>query len=132
MIIQIKYFHDSLLVIFAPAREFFSVYVPFDFIPFYLFLITFAMKLKNANYESHWNILVFCDQRKVMSDLNLFSGKNVWLCFVPIVSLHFCHKTTKFRFWKSFKYFFYQNKYDVRLFPGKMPDFVSFPLFGFT
>ena len=33
-----------------------------DFISLYLFVLTFAMKLKNDNYKSQLNILVFCDQ----------------------------------------------------------------------
>ena len=45
----------------------------------YLFVFTFAMKFKNANYKNHWNDLVFPDQWKMMSDLNMrwniFMGK---------------------------------------------------------
>ena len=51
-------------------------------------MLAFAMKLKDANYKISWNILVFCDEWKLMSDLNMSKGK--------------------------------------------MSDFVSFPLFGFT
>ena len=29
------------------------------------------MRLKDANYKSHWNVLVFCDLWKMMSDLNM-------------------------------------------------------------
>ena len=50
-------------------------HVPFDFISFYLFVLTFVMKLKDANYKSHWNNWVFCDQWKIMSDLNMSLGK---------------------------------------------------------
>ena len=50
-------------------------HVPFNFISLYLFVLTFAMKLKNANYKSHWNILVFCDQWKMMSDLAVVHEK---------------------------------------------------------
>ena len=46
-------------------------YVPFNFISLYLFVLTFAMKLKDANYKSHWDTLALCDQWKTMSDLNL-------------------------------------------------------------
>ena len=37
-------------------------HVPFNSITFYLFVLNFAMKLKDINYKSHWNILVFYDQ----------------------------------------------------------------------
>ena len=53
-----------------------------------MFVLNVAIKLKDANIESHSNILVFCDQRILMLDLNLSRGK--------------------------------------------ISDFVSFPLFGFT
>ena len=42
----------------------------------YLFVFTFAMKLKDINYQSHWNIfVVFCDQWKIMSNLNISHEK---------------------------------------------------------
>ena len=48
-------------------------YVPFDFISSCLFV--FTMKLKHANYKSHWNILVFYERWKMMSDLDIPHGK---------------------------------------------------------
>ena len=33
------------------------------------------MKLKDANYKDHWNISVFCDQWKIISDLSMSHGK---------------------------------------------------------
>ena len=115
--------------------------VLFIFISLYLFVLTFAMKLKYANYKSHWNILVFYEQWKMMSDLNMsqekisdfisfplfgfmvvivtliffdekerasnlniFHGKNVRFCLISIAWFHFCHKTEKFWFWKSLKF----------------------------
>ena len=50
---------------------------------------------------------------KMMSDLNMFHGKNVWLCFISIIFVHFCHKTEKYLFSNSLKYFnfFYQRKW---------------------
>ena len=62
--------------------------------------------------------------------------KNVWLCFIFIVHVQFRHKTEKFRFWTSLKYFNYflikKNMSDLNMSHEKMPDFVSFPLFGLT
>ena len=37
---------------------------PIGFISLYLFVLTLATKLKDANYKSHGNILVFCDNEK--------------------------------------------------------------------
>ena len=62
--------------------------------------------------------------------------KNVWFCFISIVQVHFSHKTQKFRFWKSLKYFniFWWKKDIVSYLTishGKISDFIWFPLFGF-
>ena len=62
--------------------------------------------------------------------------KNVWFCFISIIWVDFSHKTKKFLFWKSFKYFniFWWKKYmasELNMPFEKMSDFVSFPLFGF-
>ena len=45
-------------------------HVSCDFISLYLFVLTFAMKLRDDSYKSHWNVLVIYDQLK-MSDLNV-------------------------------------------------------------
>ena len=49
--------------------------VPCDFVSLYLFVLT--MKLKSANYKSHWNTLALKYFRpgKIMSDLNISHGK---------------------------------------------------------
>ena len=51
-----------------------SVHVAFHFISFYSFVLTFAMH-RNMLIVSHWNILIFCDQWKMMSDLNMSHRK---------------------------------------------------------
>ena len=95
------------------------------------------MKLRGANYKSHWNILVFCDQWKLMSDQIDVPWKNVWYCFIHVVWVHFSHKTEKFWFWEWLKYFntFLIKKdivSDLNMPHGKMSYFVSFLLFAFT
>ena len=42
-----------------------------DFISIYLFVLTFPVKLKTTNYKSLWNFLVFYDQWKIISNLNM-------------------------------------------------------------
>ena len=42
-----------------------------DFASFPLFGFTLVMKLKNFDFENHWNTLVSFDIKKVMSDLNM-------------------------------------------------------------
>ena len=60
-----------------------------DFISLYLIAFNFTMRLKSANYKSHWN-------RKVIEILKYFTAnennvrfeyvpwKNVWFCFIYI------------------------------------------------
>ena len=40
------------------------------FVSFPLFVFTLVIKLKNLDFESYWNTLIFFDQ-KMMSDLNM-------------------------------------------------------------
>ena len=104
---------------------------PWDFISLYLILLTFAMRLKSANGKSHWNVLIFCDHVR----FEYVHYKNVWFCFVSIVWFHFSHKIENFQLWKSLKYFnmfWFKKLLDLNMSHGKMSDFVSFPLFGFT
>ena len=61
--------------------------------------------------------------------------KNVSFCFISIFWVHFSHKTKKFQFWKSLKYFniLWPKKIimasDLTMSYGKMSDFVLFPWF---
>ena len=74
----------------------------FNFISLYLFVFTFAMKLKDTDYKSHWNILVFCDVWKMMS--------------VPLFELTLVIKLRGFHFeshWNTL-IFFEKNIYYVR------------------
>ena len=63
------------------------------FISLYLKVLTFAIRLKSANYKSHWHILVFYDQWKIMSDLNMSHRKMsdfvlfLWLRFTLVLKL---------------------------------------------
>ena len=52
-----------------------------------MFVLTFAMKLKDGNCENHWNILVRWDQWKMISDLNMSHEK--MFDFVSLALLEF-------------------------------------------
>ena len=41
------------------------------FVSFSFFAFTLVIKLKNFDFESHWNTLIFFDQQKMISDLNV-------------------------------------------------------------
>ena len=79
-------------------------YVLFYFISYYLFVLTFAMKLKHVNYKSYWNILVFGTNEKWCY---------IWICPMEkcLILFHFhclgslSHKIEKFWFCKSLKSF---------------------------
>ena len=103
----------------------------------HFFMLTSAMKLKDAGYKSHWNILVFCDQWKMISDLNTSHGK-IFVSF-PLFGFTLVLKVRNFDFeshWSTLIFYDKKNKkrYDVRFdyVHGEMSDFVSFPWFEFT
>ena len=98
------------------------------FFSLYLTVFTFTMRLKSSNCKSPWN---------VSGLFEYVPRNNVWFCFNSIVLVHFSYKTEKFQYWKSLKYFniFFIKKDMVlhkNMSHGKMSDFVSFPLFGFS
>ena len=55
-----------------------------QFISLYLFVPIFAVKLKDANYKTHWNISVFSNQWKIMSDLNMSHEKMSHFVLFPL------------------------------------------------
>ena len=56
------------------------------------------MKFKHANQKSNWNVLVFCDQWKMMSDLNTFYGKCLSFVSFPVFNFTLVMKLRKFDF----------------------------------
>ena len=52
-------------------------HVPCDCFSLYMFVLTFAMKLKSAKCKSNWNILILYNQWKMMSDLIVFIKKDM-------------------------------------------------------
>ena len=94
------------------------------------------MKLKDGSYKSHWNILLFCDQWKMMSDFNISHEKMSDFVSFPLFKFNLVIKPKKFSFeiYWNISSFFDKNCYDVRFeyVDGKMSDFVLFLLLGFT
>ena len=76
-----------------------------DFVSFPLFGFTLVIKLRNFDFESHWNIFIIFDKERYGVRFEYVPWKNVWFCFISIVCVHFNHKTEKFRFWRQLKYF---------------------------
>ena len=73
-------------------------HAPLYFVSLYLFVFTFAMKLKDANSKIHWNILW-----PVKNDVRFeyVQCKSFWFSFVSIFWVHFICKAEKFWFWKA-------------------------------
>ena len=69
-----------------------------DFISLYLIVVTFAMRLKSDNHKSHWNILVFYDQWKIMSDLNMSHGTMSDFVSFPLFGFTLVIKLRNFNF----------------------------------
>ena len=129
------HFHGSLnIIVIFPGSQFFSAkYVQFpsilwpikndvrfeyfpwkmsDFVSFLLFLCTFAIKLRNFDFESHWNTLIFFDRKTYDVRFEYVHGS---FCFILSVWVDFSHTTQKFWFWKSLKYFnIFSSKNKVR------------------
>ena len=76
-----------------------------DFVSFPLFGFTLVIKLRNFDFESHWNILIFFNKKRYGVRFEYVPWKNVWFCFISIARVHFSHKTDKFWFWSPLKYF---------------------------
>ena len=101
---------------------------PVRFLSFCLFVLNCAMKLKDANYKNHWNILVFYGQWKMTSDLNVSHGK--MLDFVAFNCLDSLYS------WNSeisiLKVIEENMASDLNMSHGKMYDLVAFLSFGLT
>ena len=76
-----------------------------DFVSFSLSEFTLVIKLRNFDFESHRNTLIFFDKRRYSVRFQYVLWKNVWFSLIFIVWVDFSHKTEKFWFWKSLKYF---------------------------
>ena len=102
----------------------------------YLYVLMFAMKLKCANYNSHWNILLFYDQWKILSDFNMSHGKMSDFVSFPLFEFILVINLRNFDFeshWNTVTFFEQKDMlWDLKMSYGKISDFVLFPLFGFT
>ena len=72
-----------------------------DFVSFLLLGFTLVIKVKNFDFESHWNALIYFDKKKILCQIWM----EKWFCFITVVLVHFSHTAEKFRFWKSSRYF---------------------------
>ena len=110
-----------------------------DFISIYLFVLTFPVKLKTTNYKSLWNFLVFYDQWKIISNLNMSHWNMYNFVLFWLFEFTLFIKLRNFDFeshWNTLIFLNTLNKKDMlsdlNMTHGKMSDFDSFLLFGFN
>ena len=73
------------------------------------------MKLKDAKYKSHWNILVSCDQKKNSVRWNMSHGKmSDFISFSLYVTLVIKLRNFDFKIHWSTSTSFYKTIYDAR------------------
>ena len=82
----------------------------------WLGFVYFCRRLKNPNYKSQWNILVFYDQWKVMSDLNTSHGKMSDFVSIPLFGFTLVIKLRNVNFESHWNIliFFDKERYGVR------------------
>ena len=105
-----------------------------DFASFSLLGFTSVIKLKNFDFENHWNTLIFFDKKIYDVRFEYVPWNNVWFCFISIVfGSHFVIKLRNFDFeshWNTL--IFFDKKYmpsDSIMWHGKVSDFTSLSLF---
>ena len=73
-------------------------------------------KMKDANYKSHWNIFLFCEEWKIMSYLNMYHGRMPDFVSFPLFGFTFVIKLSNFNIeshWKTL-IFFLSKRYGIR------------------
>ena len=62
-----------------------------DFVSIPLFGFTLVIKLRNFDFESHWNISVTFDKQRYGVRFEYIPWENVWFYLIPIIWVHFSH-----------------------------------------
>ena len=116
-------------------RIFFIRFFLRNSISFYLFVLTFAMKFKEANYKSFKYFIIFWPMKNDVN-LNTFHRKMSDCVSFSLFGFTVVIRLRNFDFESHWNIWIFFDKKDMvsnlNIFYGKMSDFVSFPLFGFT
>ena len=75
-----------------------------DFVSFLLSWFTLVIKLITFDFESQWNALIFLI-KNIWRQIWIWSLRKCLILFYFHFLGQIRHKTEKFRFWKSLKYF---------------------------
>ena len=69
-----------------------------DFVSFPLLRFTLAIKLRNFDFESYWNIFIFFGKKDIVSDLNMSHGKMSVFVSLPLFGFILVIKLRDFDF----------------------------------
>ena len=89
--VWVQFSHETVKFRFWMSLKYFIIWqniyeVRFEYVSWkngwfcfiFIFCIHFSHKLENFDFESHWNPLIFFDQQKMISDLNVPFSKSIW------------------------------------------------------
>ena len=76
-----------------------------NFLPFPLFGFILVMKLRNVDFESHWNTSIFFDKKDMLPDLNMSHGKMSDFVSFPLFGIILVIKLWNSQFSKWLKFF---------------------------
>ena len=87
----------------------------YDYISFLLFQFTLVRNLRNFNFESHWNTLIFFNKKYMTSDLNMSNVKMADFVSFPLLGFNL---VMKLRFYFEIHWntliFFDKKRYGIR------------------
>ena len=98
-------------------------------------MLTFAVKLKDVNYKSHWNRLVFLRPMKNDVRFEYVPWKMSDIVWFPLFRFVLVIKLSNFDIgshWNTLIFFGKKVYIRFEYVLWKMTNFVSFPFFGFT
>ena len=97
-----------------------------DFVSFPLFGFTLPIRLRNCDFESHWNTLTLLDKKDKVSDLNVSHGKMCDFVLFPLSGLTLVIKLRNFNgesHWNTLN-FLIKDWFQIWLFCQTVSDLV--------
>ena len=98
-----------------------------DFVSFPLFGFTLPIRLRNYDFESHWNTLTLLDKKDKVSDLNVSHGKMSDFVLFPLSGLTLVIKQRNFNcesHWNTLIFFDKKMISDLIMFCQTVSDLV--------
>ena len=89
------------------------------FVSFLLFAFTLVIKLRNVDFKSYWNTLIFVYKKGMMSDLNMSYGKTPDNVSFPLFGFTLVINLRSFDFESHWNTFFYKKWCHICICPVK-------------